>query len=141
LLYLDFSRIKPLERQRALRFAESATGAALEADVQAELRQQERGGRDNGIQLSRDNNHPDASKVFGSRELQTGSKTKTFIPGEHLGVVPGPVSSASLSPQEKSTIVDLLQKATTAKELEMIEHAVQHGNLTEIVTYFDSKKS
>jgi hypothetical protein len=132
LQYLDFVRVKPKERQRARRFMmESAAGAAVQSQVETELRQKQhlfRGDASAADSLKRERN---------DENLETSSKRiKTFVPGENVD--DEKPKQQPLSAAEKTLVVDLLQKASNAKELDMIERAVQRGELTQIIHYFES---
>ena len=97
---LDYTKIKPAERDRASRLASSAAGAALERDVQSEQQQQQ----------SNNNN--------------------TFVPGDAAADSGGrSFVAANFTAQQKDTIRDLLANASSVQEVEEIERAVQRGVL------------
>lgn len=102
---LDFAKVKPAERDRAQRLAQSAAGAALYSDVQAEARQRRAA---NG----------------------TGATAKTFEPGDVDDTTGGrSFVTANFTTEQKEQIRLLLINATSAKEVEEIESSVRRGVL------------
>ena len=82
---LDYSKVKPTERQQA-----------KQLDIQIVL-------------------------AAGDEQQQDEQTPKTFVPGESL--------QEAFSKEEKEAIRTLLEKATSAKEVEEIENAVRNGVL------------
>lgn len=98
---LDFQKVKPAEREKALRLANSVAGAALESDIQVE------------------------NSSNGDMDL-----VHTFIPGEDgpTEKIKKSSSSASIFTEEqKQQIRALLANASSVKEIENIENAVRRG--------------
>jgi len=97
--------VKPAERDKAQRLAQSAAGAALNSDVQAEARQRLAA---NG----------------------TGTTAKTFEPGDVDDTTGGrSFVTANFTTEQKEQIRHLLINATSAKEVEEIESSVRRGVL------------
>jgi len=102
---LDYARIKPAERDRATRLANSAAGAALESDVASE-------------RMSNNNT----------------STSKSFVPGEAVdinGDSSGGKSfvAVNFTTEQKDRIRELLANATSVQEVEEMENAVRRGVL------------
>ena len=96
---LDYVKIKPAERDRASRLANSAAGAALQSDIQQ------------GEQ------HEPKTFVPGASEDAGGSaSSRSFV-------------TASFTAQEKEGIRQLLAKAESVQQFEEIENAVRQGIL------------
>lgn len=96
---LDYVKISKTERERAERLAQSAAGAALEADVQGEQ----------------------------SSSSTSTTNAKTFIPGEGLDTQK--TFTAIFTAEEKEWIRDLVANASSPAEIEEIELSVQRGIL------------
>jgi len=101
---LDYARIKPAERDRATRLANSAAGAALESDVASE------------------------------RMSNNTSTSKSFVPGEAVdinGDSSGGKSfvAVNFTTEQKDRIRELLANATSVQEVEEMENAVRRGVL------------
>lgn len=97
---LDYSKVKPAEREKAARFASSAAGAALESDLQLE-----------------------------QHSIGDNGQTKTFTPGELLPDEITPYVSTTFTAEQKQQIRELLENASSVKEVEEIENAVARGIL------------
>jgi hypothetical protein len=98
---LDYSKVKPSEREKATRLAQSTTGAALESD----------------IELERQTNGQEKTFVPGEG-----------IPFEDDAK---PSSVNAFTVEQKQQIRELLINATSVKDIEEIESAVRRGLLPE----------
>jgi hypothetical protein len=98
---LDFTRIKPCERDRASRLANSAAGAALESDVALE-----RATQYNTVKTF----------VPGEAFSDESNGGKSFV-------------AANFSSEQKELIRSLLANASSVQEVEEIESAVRRGVL------------
>jgi hypothetical protein len=96
---LDFKKVTKTERERAERLANSAAGAALEADVQEEA-------NNNSNNINNNN---------------------TFVPGEGKSAEESFVTN--FSPEEKERIRQLVANAKSPAEIEEIERSVRRGIL------------
>jgi hypothetical protein len=101
---LDSSRITKSERDRADRLASSAAGAALESDVQGEVRES---------------------------GTEAGTSAKTFVPGEGRSAEESFVTN--FTPQQKELIRQMVADAKSPAEIEEIERSVRRGVLPNIV--------
>ena len=104
---LDYARITKTERERAERLANSAAGAALESDVQAEAKTIGAGG------------------ISGSSISSSSGATKTFVPGEGESAKESFV--VSFTKEQKQEIRELVANAKSPAEIDEIERSVKRG--------------
>ena len=109
---LDCMKIKREERIRANKFASSVAGATLERDVQQQM-----------ISTTTTTN-----SSLRSASSSNDETIKTFTPGESTD---GATVVTLFTMEEKELIRQLLENATSAQEIEEIEHSIRRGILPE----------
>jgi len=101
---LDFTKIKQKERDMAKRFAVSAAGAALQADIQMEARET------TSATTSQSNNEDDSN---------------TFVPGK--GNTTKETFRIQFTANQKEEIRDMITNASCPEDVEKIEECVRRG--------------